>query len=124
MQHPELADTFEAVADHGHDGYYTGRIAEGKAIDLKVGCVVLISLTAIVELIQSRGGVMTTDDLKTCEAEVIQPVKYDYRAGKSGKEGVTLWEVSPILEGDGQGSSDTVSSERSRVDSTGCSRHS
>lgn len=27
--HPELADTFEAVAKRGKDGFYTGRVAEG-----------------------------------------------------------------------------------------------
>ena len=31
MKHPELADTFEAVANHGHDGYYKGRIAQGQS---------------------------------------------------------------------------------------------
>lgn len=29
MTHPELADTFQAVADHGKEGYYKGRIAQG-----------------------------------------------------------------------------------------------
>jgi hypothetical protein len=31
MKHPELAATFEAVADHGHAGYYQGRIAQGRS---------------------------------------------------------------------------------------------
>jgi gamma-glutamyltranspeptidase/glutathione hydrolase len=30
MTHPELADTFEAVAKHGREGFYKGRIAECK----------------------------------------------------------------------------------------------
>jgi gamma-glutamyltranspeptidase len=30
MKHPELAATFEAVAEQGPKGFYTGRIAEGK----------------------------------------------------------------------------------------------
>jgi gamma-glutamyltranspeptidase len=29
MKHPELARTFEAIAEGGHDGYYKGRIAQG-----------------------------------------------------------------------------------------------
>ena len=29
MVHPELADTFEAVATDGREGYYKGRIAQG-----------------------------------------------------------------------------------------------
>jgi gamma-glutamyltranspeptidase len=32
MQHPELAATFEAVAEHGHDGFYKGRIAQGQLV--------------------------------------------------------------------------------------------
>lgn len=31
MTHNTLADTLEEVADHGHDGFYKGRIAQGKA---------------------------------------------------------------------------------------------
>ena len=31
MKHPELARTFEAIAQQGHDGYYKGRIAQGKS---------------------------------------------------------------------------------------------
>ena len=34
------------------------------------------------------------EDLAECEAEVIQPIKYDFRAGEAGKSGVSLWEVS------------------------------
>lgn len=38
---------------------------------------------------------MTLEDLAQCEAEVIQPIKYDYRARDAGGDGVTLWEVRP-----------------------------
>jgi gamma-glutamyltranspeptidase len=31
MKHPELARTFEAIAEGGHDGYYKGRIAQGQS---------------------------------------------------------------------------------------------
>jgi gamma-glutamyltranspeptidase/glutathione hydrolase len=41
-----LAKTLRTLAEHGKDGFYRGRIAE-----------------AIVELIQSKGGVMELDDL-------------------------------------------------------------
>lgn len=37
---------------------------------------------------------MTLDDLAGCEAEVIEPIKYEFRAGKAGESGVSLWEVS------------------------------
>jgi gamma-glutamyltranspeptidase/glutathione hydrolase len=50
-------------------------------------------LVAIVDLIQSQGGVMTMEDLSECQAEVIQPIKYEYKA-KDGNDGVSLWEVS------------------------------
>ncbi|ORX40444.1 putative lincomycin-condensing protein lmbA [Kockovaella imperatae] len=82
MTHAELADTFEAVAKHGHDGYYKGRIAQ-----------------AIVDLVQSKGGVMTMEDLASCEAQVIEPIKYDFRVGMAGDEGVTLWECPPNGQG-------------------------
>lgn len=48
---------------------------------------------AIVDLVQSQGGVMTLEDLAECQAEVIQPIKYEYKA-KEGQDGVSLWEVS------------------------------
>jgi gamma-glutamyltranspeptidase/glutathione hydrolase len=34
MTHPELADTFEAVATDGLKGFYTGRIAQGLLLSL------------------------------------------------------------------------------------------
>jgi gamma-glutamyltranspeptidase/glutathione hydrolase len=48
--------------------------------------------SAIVDLVQSQGGVMTLEDLAECQAEVIQPIKYEYKA-KEGQDGVSLWEV-------------------------------
>jgi hypothetical protein len=36
---------------------------------------------------------MTLEDLAECQAEVIQPIKYEYKA-KEGQDGVSLWEVS------------------------------
>jgi gamma-glutamyltranspeptidase/glutathione hydrolase len=36
---------------------------------------------------------MTLEDLAECQAEVIQPIKYEYKA-KDGQDGVSLWEVS------------------------------
>ena len=37
---------------------------------------------------------MTLEDLAECDAEVIQPISYDFKVGKAGDEGITLWEVS------------------------------
>lgn len=36
---------------------------------------------------------MTLEDLASCDADVIQPIKYDFKVGHAGDEGVTLWEV-------------------------------
>ncbi|OCF34261.1 gamma-glutamyltransferase [Kwoniella heveanensis BCC8398] len=82
MTHPELADTFEAIANHGREGFYKGRIAQ-----------------AVVELVQSGGGVMQLDDLAECDAEVIQPIKYDFKVGEAGDQGVSLWECPPNGQG-------------------------
>jgi gamma-glutamyltranspeptidase len=71
MKFPNLARTFRAVAEQGKDGFYKGRIAE-----------------AIVELIQSKGGVMELDDLAKHETSFVEPIKYTY-AGE-----VTVYEVS------------------------------
>lgn len=39
---------------------------------------------------------MTLEDLAACDAEVIEPIKYDFKVGEAGDQGVSLWEVSPI----------------------------
>lgn len=70
MKFPDLAMTFRAVAEHGKDGYYTGRIAE-----------------AIVELIKSKGGIMELEDLAKHKTSIVEPLKYTY-AGE-----VTVYEV-------------------------------
>ena len=67
---PELAKTFRTLAEHGKNGFYTGRIAE-----------------AIVELVKSKGGVMELDDLAKHETSIVEPIKYTY-----GGE-ITLYEV-------------------------------
>ncbi len=36
---------------------------------------------------------MSMEDLAQCEAEVIQPIKYDFKVGEAGDKGVSLWEV-------------------------------
>lgn len=80
MTHPELAATFEAIAQHGPKGFYTGRIAQ-----------------SIVDLIQDNGGVMTMEDLAGCTAEVTQPIKYDFKA--TDGNGLRLWECPPNGQG-------------------------
>lgn len=76
MEFPNLAKTFRAVAEQGKDGFYKGRIAE-----------------AIVELVQSKGGVMELDDLAKHETSFVEPIKYTY-AGD-----VTVYECPPNGQG-------------------------
>jgi len=71
MKFPNLAKTFRALAEHGKDGFYKGRIAE-----------------AIVEIIKSKGGVMELEDLAKHSSSFVEPIKYTY-AGE-----VTVFEVS------------------------------
>jgi gamma-glutamyltranspeptidase len=68
---PTLAQTFRAVAEHGKDGFYRGRVAR-----------------AIVDVIRSQGGLMDLEDLEKHETLFVEPISYTY-----GGE-VTLYEVS------------------------------
>jgi gamma-glutamyltranspeptidase / glutathione hydrolase len=70
---PNLGQTFRELAAKGKDGFYKGRVAE-----------------AIVELIQSKGGVMELEDLAEHKTVVVEPLQYTY-----GGE-VTLYEVSIV----------------------------
>ncbi|KAJ6519705.1 gamma-glutamyltranspeptidase [Mycena sanguinolenta] len=73
---PTLAQTFREVATHGKDGFYKGRVAQ-----------------AIVDLIQSKGGVMELDDLAKHETTFVDPIKYTYA------NEVTLYECPPNGQG-------------------------
>ena len=114
MQHPELADTFEAVAKQGKEGFYTGRIAQGELVMLLL--LAHTDAAAIVDLVKSGGGVMTLEDLAECDAEVIEPIKYDFKVGAAGDEGVTLWEVSGLITNNPGILLISVSSQRTRLD--------
>ena len=71
MKLQNLAKTFREVAKNGKDGFYKGRVAE-----------------AIVELIQSKGGVMTLEDLASHSTTFVEPVKYTFN------DEVTVYEVN------------------------------
>ncbi|KAI9311124.1 nucleophile aminohydrolase [Dichotomocladium elegans] len=72
MKFPELAETFNLLAQQGKDGFYKGRIAN-----------------AIVNAIQSRGGLMTQEDLECHTSELIEiPISIDYHDW-------TIWEIPP-----------------------------
>ncbi|KAH9947920.1 gamma-glutamyltranspeptidase [Amylocystis lapponica] len=76
VQLPNLAKTFREVAEHGKDGFYKGRVAE-----------------AIVELIQSKGGVMDLEDLANHETDFVEPIKYTFHGE------VTVYECPPNGQG-------------------------
>ncbi|GAA6034008.1 hypothetical protein JCM8097_000647 [Rhodosporidiobolus ruineniae] len=77
-KNPFLAQTFREVAEKGKQGFYEGRVAE-----------------AIVELIQSQGGVMTLEDLKEHTTTPVEPISISY----GGENGVTLHELPPNGQG-------------------------
>ena len=71
MKLTNLGKTFREVAKNGKDGFYKGRIAE-----------------AIVELITSKGGVMTLEDLANHSTTFVDPAKYTFN------DEVTVYEVT------------------------------
>ncbi|CAO3670618.1 unnamed protein product [Rhizopus microsporus] len=75
MMVPELAETFQLLAKHGKSGFYEGRIGQ-----------------AIVEAVQSRGGVMTLEDLAAHTSELLEPISLDYHDW-------TIWEIPPNGQG-------------------------
>ncbi|KAG6851081.1 hypothetical protein H0H93_002973 [Arthromyces matolae] len=58
---PNLAKTFRELATQGKEGFYKGRIAQ-----------------AIVEVIQSQGGVMELEDLAKHQTTFVEPISYKY----------------------------------------------
>jgi gamma-glutamyltranspeptidase/glutathione hydrolase len=70
MTFKTLANTFKRLVEHGTKGFYEGPVAE-----------------AIVELIASKGGVMTVEDLAEHRSTFVEPIKYTY------KEELTVYEV-------------------------------
>jgi gamma-glutamyltranspeptidase/glutathione hydrolase len=75
MRMPHLATTFRALAQHGKPGFYSGRIGQ-----------------AIVDCVQSHGGVMTLADLEAHTSSHDQPIKTCYR-------GIDIWEMPPNGQG-------------------------
>ncbi len=75
MRNPTLARTFRSLAEHGKPGFYEGRIAE-----------------AIIELLSSMGGVLSTDDLKAHRSTFPKPISVDYK-------GTEVYEIPPNGQG-------------------------
>ncbi|MCE7735129.1 MAG: gamma-glutamyltransferase, partial [Candidatus Heimdallarchaeota archaeon] len=75
MKNQTLADTFETLGKYGKSGYYEGKIAE-----------------SIVEIITSKGGVMTLDDLKSHKSTFEDPISVNYK-------GIDVYEIPPNGQG-------------------------
>jgi gamma-glutamyltranspeptidase/glutathione hydrolase len=80
MKMPYLSKTFREIADKGRDGFYRGPVAE-----------------AIIELIQSKGGVMTLDDLAEHTSTPVEPISISY--GEHDGKCIRLWECPPNGQG-------------------------
>jgi gamma-glutamyltranspeptidase/glutathione hydrolase len=72
---PGLAQTLQAIAEGGKEAFYTGAIAD-----------------AIVEVVQSAGGVMTHEDLTAHHSTWDEPIYSNYR-------GATVYECPPNGQG-------------------------
>ena len=76
MKNSYLANTFKTLAKEGKAGYYKGRIAE-----------------AIVELVRSKGGLMTLEDLAKHDTDWVEPISYTFNGE------VTVYECPPNGQG-------------------------
>ncbi|CAJ0878795.1 12948_t:CDS:10, partial [Entrophospora sp. SA101] len=72
---PTLARTFRDLAEKGKDGFYKGRVAQ-----------------AIVDLMESKGGLMSLEDLESHTTTRVEPISINYK-------GVTVWECPPNGQG-------------------------
>ena len=66
MRMPELASTFRALAERGKAGFYSGRVA-----------------SAVCEVLQAHGGLMTEADLAAHRSTFDSPVCVDFRANNA-----------------------------------------
>jgi gamma-glutamyltranspeptidase/glutathione hydrolase len=67
--------TLRAIVKKGKNGFYKGHVAN-----------------AIVNIIKEKGGLLTRDDLKTHQSELVEPLSIDYAD-------VTVWECPPNGQG-------------------------
>ncbi|CAF1394673.1 unnamed protein product [Adineta steineri] len=80
MTMPYLAKTLREIVEKGRDGFYKGYVAE-----------------AIVQLIQSKGGLMTLEDLEEHQSTPVQPISVSYNIDNI--EPVRIWECPPNGQG-------------------------
>jgi gamma-glutamyltranspeptidase/glutathione hydrolase len=88
VRQPDLAATLRALAEHGRDGFYAG----------KVGAL-------LVKGVREAGGIWTPEDLAAYKVVEREPVSFDYRdmhivaAAPPSSGGVALATMLHILEG-------------------------
>ncbi|XP_063772017.1 glutathione hydrolase-like YwrD proenzyme [Pseudophryne corroboree] len=75
FRNPSLANTFKVLSKGGKKEFYEGKIAQ-----------------AIVQVVQSNGGVLELEDLSSHETEEVQPVCTTYK-------GIKVWEIPPNSQG-------------------------
>jgi len=88
VRQPELAQTLQALAEKGRDGFYTGPVAE-----------------KLVEGVRAAGGIWSLEDLSGYQVVEREPVRFNYRdmritsAPPPSSGGVALATILHILEG-------------------------
>ncbi|MBK9654926.1 MAG: gamma-glutamyltransferase [Rhodanobacteraceae bacterium] len=88
LRQKDLARTLKAIARHGADGFYRGKVAE-----------------ALVAASRADGGLLTAQDLKQYRAIEREPLRCDYRgyqivsAPPPSSGGVSVCQILGILEG-------------------------
>jgi gamma-glutamyltranspeptidase/glutathione hydrolase len=100
FRNPNLARTFEMIAQGGQEAFYEGKIAE-----------------AIVSVIQKAGGCMTADDLGSHISTWEEPISVTYRGLNvyecpPNGQGITALIALNILEGFDLSALDSLSTER------------
>ena len=80
MKLPKLAKTFREIVDKGRDGFYKGYVAQ-----------------SIVDLIQSKGGLMTLEDLAEHRSTSVEPISILYTIKDNQR--VRIWECPPNGQG-------------------------
>ncbi|MGM0375392.1 MAG: gamma-glutamyltransferase [Bacteroidota bacterium] len=75
FKNPQLAETYQLLAEEGRDAFYNGPIAEN-----------------MVNFIQGEGGFLSESDLARHNSQWVEPIPSDYR-------GYTVWELPPNGQG-------------------------
>lgn len=88
IKYPILAETLKRIAKNGKDEFYFGETAQ-----------------KLVDFIQSKGGIITMEDLSGYEAKWRDPISFDYKdiriisMAPPSSGGVTLAQILGMLEG-------------------------